>query len=161
MAHKEAPYHWNCLKVELNPWPISSTSRVVIYCLYKPTSDIQSSPEHSWTSDRPQKQASAKADPLTFGSGVISLLMELSIDDMKTVFIIECIIKRRVLQSWSQTFIIVTLLQHSTYLVYSASLPTEATTCTLPRQSRSAKFTSRDTCTLTWFTPWTKDVFSA
>ena len=37
-------------------------------------------------SDRPQKQASAKADLLTFGSGVmtkliVSLLMELSIGD--------------------------------------------------------------------------------
>ena len=34
-------------------------------------------------SDRPQKQASAKADLLTFGSGVMtnSLLMELSIGD--------------------------------------------------------------------------------
>ena len=51
-------------------------------CLYKPTSGIQWTPEHSWTSDRPQKQASAKADLSTFGSGVlaVSLLMELSID---------------------------------------------------------------------------------
>ena len=40
-------------------------------CLYKPTSGIQWTPEHSWTSDRPQKQASAKADPSTFGSGVL------------------------------------------------------------------------------------------
>ena len=31
--------------------------------LYKPTSGIQWTPEHSWTSDRPQKQASAKEDP--------------------------------------------------------------------------------------------------
>ena len=52
-------------------------------CLYKPTSGIQWTPEHSWTSDRPQKQASAKADPLTFYCGVlvISLLMELPIND--------------------------------------------------------------------------------
>ena len=51
-------------------------------CLYKLTSGIQWTPEHSWTSDRPQKQASAKADLSTFGSGVlaISLLMELFID---------------------------------------------------------------------------------
>ena len=54
-------------------------------CLYKPTSGIQWTPEHSWTSDRPQKQASAKADLSIFGSGVlaISLLMELSIDGEK------------------------------------------------------------------------------
>ena len=39
-------------------------------CLYKPTSDTQWTPEHSWTSDRPQKQASEKADQLTFGSDV-------------------------------------------------------------------------------------------
>ena len=42
-------------------------------CLYKPTSGIQWTPEHSWTSDRPQKQASAKADLSTFGSGVLAL----------------------------------------------------------------------------------------
>ena len=40
-------------------------------CLYKPTIGIQWTPEHSWTSDRPQKQASEKADQLTFGSGVV------------------------------------------------------------------------------------------
>ena len=49
-------------------------------CLYKPTSGIQWTPEHLWTSDRPQKQALAKADLSTFGSGLVSLLMELSID---------------------------------------------------------------------------------
>ena len=27
-------------------------------CLYKPTNAIQQTPKHSWTSDRPQKQAS-------------------------------------------------------------------------------------------------------
>ena len=50
-------------------------------CLYKPTSSSQWTLVHSWTSDRPEKQASAKADLLTFGSGVMtnSLLMELSI----------------------------------------------------------------------------------
>ena len=41
--------------------------------LYKPTSGIQWTPDHSWTSDRPQKQASAKADLLTFGSGVLAI----------------------------------------------------------------------------------------
>ena len=40
-------------------------------CLYKPTSDIQWTPKHSWSSDRPQKQASTKADPSTFGCGVL------------------------------------------------------------------------------------------
>ena len=51
-------------------------------CLYKPTSGVQWTPKHSWMSDRPQKQASAKADLSTFSSDVlvISLLMELSID---------------------------------------------------------------------------------
>ena len=40
-------------------------------CLYKPTSGIQWTPKHSWTSDRPQKQASEKADQSTFGIGVV------------------------------------------------------------------------------------------
>ena len=44
-----------------------------VSCLYKPTSGIQWTPEHSWTSDRPQKQASAKADLSTFGSGVLAI----------------------------------------------------------------------------------------
>ena len=42
-------------------------------CLYKSTSGIQWTPEHSWTSNRPQKQASAKADLSTFGSGVLAV----------------------------------------------------------------------------------------
>ena len=42
-------------------------------CLYKPTSGIQWTPRHTWTSDRPQKQASAKADLSTFGSGVLAI----------------------------------------------------------------------------------------
>ena len=40
-------------------------------CLYKPTSGIYWTPEHSWRSDRPQKQALAKAYLSTFGSGVL------------------------------------------------------------------------------------------
>ena len=40
-------------------------------CLYKLTSGIQWTPKHSWTSDRPQKQASEKADQSTFGSGIV------------------------------------------------------------------------------------------
>ena len=42
-------------------------------CLHKPTSGIQWTPEHLWMSDRPQKQASAKANPSTFGSGVLAI----------------------------------------------------------------------------------------
>ena len=42
-------------------------------CLYKATSGIQWTPEHLWTSDRPQKQASAKPDLLIFGSGVLAI----------------------------------------------------------------------------------------
>ena len=40
-------------------------------CMYKPTSCIRWTPKRSWTSDRPQKQASAKVDSSTFGSGVL------------------------------------------------------------------------------------------
>ena len=40
-------------------------------CLYKSTSGIQRTPEHSWTSDTPQKQASEKqTNQLLHGSGV-------------------------------------------------------------------------------------------
>ena len=42
-------------------------------CLYKSTSGIQWTSEHSWMSDRPQKQASAKADLSTFGSGALAI----------------------------------------------------------------------------------------
>ena len=42
-------------------------------CLYKPTSGIQWTPKHSWTPDRLQKQASAKADLSAFGSGVLAI----------------------------------------------------------------------------------------
>ena len=57
--------------------------------LFMPTSDIQRTPKHSWTSDRHQKQASAKAYPTAFGNGVlvISLLMELSIDNENCSFV--------------------------------------------------------------------------
>ena len=41
-------------------------------CMYKPPNGIQWTPEHSWTSNRPQKQASTKADLSTFGSGVLA-----------------------------------------------------------------------------------------
>ena len=52
-------------------------------CLYKPTSGIQWTSKQLWMADRPQKQASAKADLSTFGVvdwQLVSLLMELSID---------------------------------------------------------------------------------
>ena len=42
-------------------------------CLYKPTSGIHWTPKHSWRSDRPQKQASEKADQSTRGSGVVTV----------------------------------------------------------------------------------------
>ena len=42
-------------------------------CLYKPTSGIQRTPKHSWTSDRPQKQALEEAGQSTCGSGVVTI----------------------------------------------------------------------------------------
>ena len=49
---------------------------------YKPTSGMQWIPEYLWTSDRPQKQASAKADHLAVVYWqLVGLLMELSSDD--------------------------------------------------------------------------------
>ena len=42
-------------------------------CLYKPTSGIQWTPEHLWTSDRPQKHASEKVHQSTCGSGVVTI----------------------------------------------------------------------------------------
>ena len=41
--------------------------------LYKPTSGTQWTLEHSWTSDRPQKQTSEKADQSTCGSGEVTV----------------------------------------------------------------------------------------
>ena len=63
-------------QIQLTPWPIAATNQLCSDfqqggCLYKPTSGIQWTPEHSQMSGRPQKQASAKADPSTFGSGVL------------------------------------------------------------------------------------------
>ena len=40
-------------------------------CLYKPTGGTQWIPKHSWTSDKPQKQASAKADQSSFGGSIL------------------------------------------------------------------------------------------
>ena len=40
-------------------------------CLCKPNRGIQWTPEHSWTSNRLQKQASQIAAQSTFGSGVV------------------------------------------------------------------------------------------
>ena len=39
--------------------------------LHKPTSGNQWTFEYSWSSERPHKQASTKADPSTFDSGVL------------------------------------------------------------------------------------------
>ena len=53
-----------------------STSPVVIFsnvaaCTSQPVAFIVWMPEHSWISDRRQKQASEKADQSTLGSGVV------------------------------------------------------------------------------------------
>ena len=48
--------------------------------LYKPTSGIQWTSEHSWTSGKPQKQASACQHLAVVYWQLVSLLMELSID---------------------------------------------------------------------------------
>ena len=76
IAHKKALLHSHCHKIY-----IAKSMAYIVYqscgdfqqggCLYKPTSGIQWTSKHSWTSDRPQKQASAKADPSAFGSGVL------------------------------------------------------------------------------------------
>ena len=49
---------------------LDSDSQQVGY-LYKPTSGSQWTPKDLWTSDRPQGQASEKADKSAFGSGVV------------------------------------------------------------------------------------------
>ena len=41
--------------------------------LYKQTSGIQWTPDYSWTSDRPQKPASEKADQSTCDSVVVTI----------------------------------------------------------------------------------------
>ena len=78
MAHKEAPLHSNCHKT----YVAKSMAYIINQlrgdfqqggCLYKPTSGIQWTSKHLWTSDRPQKQASAKADLSTFGSGALAI----------------------------------------------------------------------------------------
>ena len=47
----------------------------VCFCVYPlPRLIIQWAPKHSWTSDRPQKQASAKADLSKFGSGILAII---------------------------------------------------------------------------------------
>ena len=47
--------------------------------MYKPTSGIQWTPKHSWTSDKPKKQALADAIWSTFGSSVVVIWIELLI----------------------------------------------------------------------------------
>ena len=76
MAHKEAPLHSNGHKTAKSMAYIINRSYGDFQqggYLYKPTNGIQWIPEHSWMSDRPQKQASAKADLSTFGSGVLAI----------------------------------------------------------------------------------------
>ena len=77
MAHKEAS-----IALKLSQNIVKSMAYIINQscgdfqqggCLYKPTSSIQWTPEHSWMSDRPQKEASAKADLSTFGSGVLAI----------------------------------------------------------------------------------------
>ena len=56
MAHKEAPLHSNCHKTYIAKsiaYIINQSCGEGGGCLYKPTSGIQWTPEHSWTSDRP------------------------------------------------------------------------------------------------------------
>ena len=52
-------------------------------CLYKPTSGTHWTPEHSWTSDRSQKEASEQTSQLVavVMLQLVSLLIELSIGD--------------------------------------------------------------------------------
>ena len=52
---------------QLNPWPNSSADGVVNYSrLSACQGDMRRRPVHSWTSDKPQKQATAKAARATF-----------------------------------------------------------------------------------------------
>ena len=76
MAHKEALLHSNCHKTAKSMAYIINQSYGDFQqggCLYGPTGGIQWTPEHSWTSDKPQKQASAKANLSIFGSGVLAI----------------------------------------------------------------------------------------
>ena len=59
----------------VNPRSISSTSQVAILskvaaCISQPVAFKEHLSTH-WISDRPLKQASVKAEPLTYGSGVV------------------------------------------------------------------------------------------
>ena len=77
MAYKEAHCTQTVTKYSyIKPWPTNITDQLAGDfqqggCLYKPTSGIQWTLQHSWMSDRPQKQDSAKEDPSTVGSGVL------------------------------------------------------------------------------------------
>ena len=77
MAHKEASLHSNCHRTWLNQCSISSTSCMVISsrvvaCTSQPVA-FNGHPSTCGHHDRPQKQASAKADLSTFGSGVLEI----------------------------------------------------------------------------------------
>ena len=62
---------------QLNPWPNSSASRVVNYSqLSACQGNMQPRrPVHSWTSDKPQKQATAKATQATFSINTLAELL--------------------------------------------------------------------------------------
>ena len=68
-------------------------------CLYKPTSGIQWTSKHSWTSDRPQKRASEKADWSKFGSGVvvISQFIDEAINVVMENILCHCVCMQQVL----------------------------------------------------------------
>ena len=73
MTHKEALLHSNFHKTVAYVVNQSCGNFQQGVWLCKLTSGIQWTPEHSWTSDRPQKQASTKTDLSTFGSGVLAI----------------------------------------------------------------------------------------
>ena len=64
MAIDKAPLYSNCHKILLNPWPTYIIELGGDFNQgkgqYKSTSDTQWTPEHSWTSDRPQKKQTSQ-----------------------------------------------------------------------------------------------------
>ena len=68
-------------------------------CLYKPTSGIQWKSKHSWTSERPQKQASEKVHCSTFASGVvvISQFIDEAINLVMENILCHCVCMQQVL----------------------------------------------------------------
>ena len=87
MAHKEAPLHSNCHKTQLNQWPISSTSRVVISskvvaCTSQPVA-FNGHPNTrgrlTGLRNKPQQKQTSQHLAVVYWQ-LVSLLMELSID---------------------------------------------------------------------------------